>query len=152
VDSPLPRCATHGDFAPVNLAEQGHRLKVLDWEWSGLEGGPWFDLWTYQLAELHANLSGGNAQRVMDQQMDLALRFVEAKLESANVDPRIALATLPVVLSELVSRFRRVLGQGGLWERSSGDLMAVVERLLGRHDRARPEEHLPHRAFSTTLS
>jgi hypothetical protein len=139
-DSALPRCATHGDFAPANLAERSHRLKVLDWEWSGLHGGPWFDLWTYQLAELHTCLAGGCGANPMDEEMDCALRFVESELESADVDPRVALATLPAVLSELVSRFRRVLGRGGPWELSSGDLMAVVERLLGRHDHTLREE------------
>jgi hypothetical protein len=139
-DTAVPRCATHGDFAPPNLAERSHRLKVLDWEWSGLDGGPWFDLWTYQLAELHTRLSNGGGPDIMDEQMDCALRFVEGELEAGDADPRVALATLPAVLSELVSRFRRVLGPGGLWELSSGDLMAVVERLLGRHDDALFEE------------
>jgi hypothetical protein len=135
--APLPRCAVHGDFAPANLAEADGRLRVLDWEWSGLNGSPCFDLWTYQLAELHSAMADGSARDV-DRQIDDALTFVEWELELADVDPRFALATLPTTLSELVFRFRRTLGRVGLWELTSGDLMAAVERLMGRQDYALP--------------
>jgi len=130
---PLSRCAIHGDFSPANLAVAEGRLKVLDWEWSGLDGSPCFDLWTYQLAELHSSMADGRAHDV-DRQIDEALRFVEGELEISGVDPRFALATLPATLSELVFRFRRTLGRVGLWELTSGDLMAGVERLMDRHD------------------
>lgn len=130
---PLPRCAVHGDFSPGNLAEADGRLRVLDWEWSGLDGSPCFDLWTYQLTELQSAMAEGRVGN-LDRRIDDALRFVEAELELADVDRRFALAMLPTTLSELVFRFRRTLGRIGVWELTSGDLMASVERLLSRHD------------------
>jgi hypothetical protein len=133
--APLPRCATHGDFAPGNLAESGGQLKVLDWEWSTLDGAPYFDLWSYQLAELHRRLCD-TGEEGFDEHMEQALAFVEGELAGAEVDPAFALATLPVVLSELVVRVRRTLGRAGIWERCSEQLMAAVERLIAR--RARP--------------
>jgi hypothetical protein len=136
---PLARCATHGDFSPANLALADGRLKVLDWEWSGLNGSPCFDLWTYQLAELHSSMIGG-AVHDIDRQMDDALCFVEGELDIAGVDRRFALALLPATLSELVFRSRRTLGSAGVWELVSGDLMASVERLMGRHDYALSNE------------
>jgi hypothetical protein len=148
---PLVRCATHGDFSPANLAMADGRLKVLDWEWSGMSGSPCFDLWTYQLAELHSLMAAGRMHD-FDRQMDDALCFVESELEIAGVDRRFALALLPATLSELVFRFRRTLGRVGLWELVSGDLMASVERLMGRHGYALSSECAILGALSTPRS
>jgi aminoglycoside phosphotransferase (APT) family kinase protein len=145
---PLVRCATHGDFSPANLAMADGRLKVLDWEWSGMNGSPCFDLWTYQLAELHSLMAAGRMHD-FDRQMDDALCFVESELEIAGVDRRFALALLPATLSELVFRFRRTLGRVGLWELVSGDLMASVERLMNRQGYALSSECAILGALST---
>jgi hypothetical protein len=127
----LPRCAVHGDFSAGNLAFAHGRLKVLDWEWADLDGTPHFDLWCYELAELHRRM-GKLGPREAEGLLRDSLDLVEAQLASAGVEPDFALATLPVVLSELVVRVRRTLGTAGLWELRGGDLMAAVERLVIR--------------------
>src|SRR5207253_5680436 len=108
---PLVRCATHGDFSACNIAGVDGQLKVLDWEWSRLDGSPYVDLWSYQLAQLHLEAAGVEG---LDQRVRAAVEHVEGELETVGVDPGFALATLPVVLSEQVIRVRRTLGAAGL--------------------------------------
>ena len=128
--APLARCATHGDFSPCNLAEHNGQLKVLDWEWSRLDSSPCFDLWSYQLAELHWQHLATSEQLAV--RLDAALAFVEQELASVGEDPSFALALLPVVLAEHVTRVRRTFGHAGLWEASGDPQMEAVERLLER--------------------
>jgi hypothetical protein len=47
----VPRCAVHGDFWRGNVAARDGSIRVFDWEWAALEGSPFFDLWTFELAE-----------------------------------------------------------------------------------------------------
>jgi aminoglycoside phosphotransferase (APT) family kinase protein len=130
---PLLRCVTHGDFSPTNLAAVGEQLKVLDWEWCTLQGAPHFDLWSYQLAELHWQMRNRGA-RQLDRRIADAARFVEGQLQAIGAERAFALATLPLVLAELVVRVRRTFGRLGPWEQSSARLLAAVEALLAEGD------------------
>jgi hypothetical protein len=126
------RCAVHGDFWRGNVAEGSDGLRVYDWEWSGLAGDPFVDLWTYELAELR--------QRAERHRLDLA-RALEAALDrvreqllAQDIDTRFALASAAPVLGWLAFRVRRATGLPGGGEEASAKLMAALEPLILRPD------------------
>ena len=139
---PIPRCAAHGDFWAGNLGEVNGRFKVFDWEWLTLDETPCFDLWSYHLCELQSQAADGQLHG-LNQRLNDAIGAVEEELASADTDTGFALATLPAVLSELIIRVRRTLGQAGTWERSCEHLMAAVEEVVlrGRRSHVYDEAH-----------
>jgi len=123
----VPRCAVHGDFWRGNVA--GNRaIRVYDWEWAALEGDPWFDLWTYELADLRELARAGN--RGLEARLNAAVQRVRSELRDRGLDERFALATLAPVLGALSFRIRGRLGMPDEMEAHSISVMRVAERLL----------------------
>jgi len=44
----VPQVVEHGDFWAGNIAATSDQMRVYDWEWTVLDGRPFFDLWTYR--------------------------------------------------------------------------------------------------------
>jgi hypothetical protein len=124
---PLPRCAVHGDFWRGNIACRAGEIRVYDWEWATLEGRPYFDLWTYELARLRHEPKGATEAL---HALEAAQRGVEDSLRSRDLDPRFAGALLAPVAAELTLRVRRVRGLAPPNEEHVELLLAAVERVL----------------------
>jgi hypothetical protein len=125
---PVRRCAVHGDFWRGNLAEGGGGLRVYDWEWAKLEGDPFVDLWTYELAELRQRAERESFELVPA--LEDALGRVEAELGAQDLDPRFALATAAPMIGQLAFRVRRATGLAGGGEGASVKLMEALETLI----------------------
>lgn len=125
----LPRCAVHGDFWRGNVAVDGTRLRVYDWEWAAPGGHPLLDMWSYELGELRGR--AGSAE--LTAELDAALRRVQAGLEARGLDSRLALALLVPVAAEVGYRVRRVRGTPPDHEdRPRALLLAAAALLAGR--------------------
>jgi hypothetical protein len=124
----VPRCAVHGDFWRGNVAARRGSIRVFDWEWAALEGGPFFDLWTYELAELRVRARDG--ERGLEGCLAEAVARVRQELGLRGLDERFALATLAPVLGALSFRIRSQLGMADEMEPHSVSVMLAAERLL----------------------
>ncbi|MET0615671.1 MAG: phosphotransferase [Thermoleophilaceae bacterium] len=123
----IPRCAVHGDFWRGNLAVDGLRLRVYDWEWAALSGHPLFDPWTYELAALRGRAESPHevAAALAD-----ACRRVEAQLEGRGLDRRLARAFLLPAAADIAYRVRRVRGTPPDHEERARALLAGAARLV----------------------
>ena len=101
----MPRCAVHGDFWRGNIAVDGTRLRVYDWEWAAPSGHPLLDLWSYELGELRGRAGTPGGDRAGSCRG--AAARVEAELEARGLDRRLALALLLPVTAEVGYRVRR---------------------------------------------
>lgn len=124
----VPRCAVHGDFWRGNVAARDGAIRVYDWEWAALEGDPWFDLWTYELADLRVRARDG--ERELEARLEAAAERVRAEVRERGLDERFALATLAPVLGALSFRIRGRLGMPDGMEPHSISVMRAAERLL----------------------
>jgi peptidoglycan/xylan/chitin deacetylase (PgdA/CDA1 family) len=127
-----PRCAMHGDFWRGNIAHSAGAMRVYDWEWARRQAGPFFDLWTYELAELR-NL-GSRRRDELEPALRAALQRVSDELASRGLDPAFARATVAPAIAELAFRVRRLTGHPGGNEPGSYAVMVAVERLLAAAD------------------
>jgi len=125
----VPRCPVHGDFWRGNIAARDGSLRVYDWEWAALDGTPFVDLWTYELAELRLLARQGAA---LDAELAAALERVQNELRLRKLDERFALATLAPVLGALSFRIRTRLRMPDEMERHSMSVMTAAERLLAQ--------------------
>jgi peptidoglycan/xylan/chitin deacetylase (PgdA/CDA1 family) len=130
--TPTPRCAMHGDFWSGNIAHSAGAMRVYDWEWARRRGGPFFDLWSYELAALR-NLAWSRPGE-LEPALKVALRRVADELSGRGLDPAFARATVAPVMAELAFRVRRLTGQSGGTESASYDVMAAVETVLATAD------------------
>lgn len=128
---PLPRCFAHGDYWAGNMAVDGSRVRVYDWEWTAPSRLPAFDVWTYQLAELRHLAFGGETDATLLGAGAEALAAVEREFAERRIDPRLALATLAPSLAELSFRFRVETGRPGGNEAGAVRLLTIVERIIG---------------------
>lgn len=128
VGASLPVCAAHGDFWAGNVAHDEHTLRVFDWEWGTLEGGPLLDLWTYELSD--AQFESHRPPGELAERLHAALARVEAELAERGLDPRLASAGLPATAAELMLRFRRATGRPGAAEPALRLLLDPIERVL----------------------
>jgi hypothetical protein len=124
----VPDCARHGDFWRGNIAFDGHGLRVYDWEWATHAGGPFFDLWTYELGELRERAEDGESG--FGTELERAVERVAAELDARGIDGRFARATLAPALGYLTFRVRWSTGRRGGGEEASVALMADAEPLL----------------------
>jgi hypothetical protein len=128
VGAAVARCAVHGDFWRGNIATEGDRLRVADWEWGATEGIPLFDIWTYELADLRWRAAKG--ERDLERALREALRSVREEVVARGLDVRWALATLAPVLAELSFRIRKRIGMPDGMERPSREVLRAVDRIL----------------------
>jgi hypothetical protein len=126
----VPRCAVHGDFWRGNVAARDDSLRVYDWEWAKLDGTPFFDLWTYELAELR--LLARRREPALEERLAAAHERVRDELRRRDIDDRFALAMLPAVLGEVSFRIRTRLQVPDEMEPHSISVIAAAERLLAR--------------------
>ena len=98
----VPQVVEHRDFWAGNIAATENEMRVYDWEWTLLDGRPFFDLWTYELAELRRSRSAGQADDVL--RLDSSMGRVEEQLILRGIDPAFARLTLPSVIGELSFR------------------------------------------------
>jgi hypothetical protein len=103
----LERCAVHGDFWRGNIAVEGARMRVYDWEWAAPSGQPLFDLWSYELGALRG---GAGSPEAAAAELAAASGRVEAELEARGLDHRLARALLAPITAEVGYRVRRVRG------------------------------------------
>jgi hypothetical protein len=124
--SPVPRCAVHGDYWHGNIAVDGDRLRVYDWEWASMDGLPFLDLWTYEFGVLlRPPPSGAPAGGLA-----AAVGRLEAELARRDVASGFALATVAPSLAQLAIRMRRVTGRPGPAEGALAGLIEEAELLL----------------------
>jgi hypothetical protein len=128
VGTSVARCAVHGDFWRGNIAAEGHRLRIADWEWGATDGIPLFDIWTYELAELRWRAAKG--ERDLERPLHAALGRVREEVVTRGLDVRWALATLAPVLAELSFRIRKRVGMPDGMERPSTEVLRAVDRIL----------------------
>lgn len=132
VGAPIPSCAVHGDFWRGNIAFSQRSLRVYDWEWAQDAGRPFFDLWTFELAELRQN--------AMDPSYDpreplaQAVSRVGDELVARGLPREFARATVAPAIAELTFRLRRATGRPGGNEAGSINVMVAAEKLLLGHD------------------
>jgi hypothetical protein len=124
----VPVCAAHGDFWSGNVAHDERTLRVFDWEWGTLEGGPLLDLWTYELSD--AQFESHRPPAELAVRLRAALARVETELAERGLDPRLAAAGLPATAAELVLRFRRATGRPGAAEPALRLLLDPIEQVL----------------------
>jgi hypothetical protein len=125
---PVPRGVRHGDLWRGNVAVDGAAMRIYDWEWTYLEAPPFFDLWTYDVAEIrHRTLHGTGRPRPLAD----AVAGVAAQLRDRGVDERFALATLAPSASELTFRSRWEDGPDSGSEEGSTPLFEDIEEMLG---------------------
>jgi len=98
----VPVVAEHRDFWAGNISMAADELRVFDWEWTRLEGRPFFDLWTYDIAEIRGCETNGLAADL--RMLRSSLRRVEDELVLRGIDPAFARLTLPSVVGEITFR------------------------------------------------
>jgi hypothetical protein len=125
---PVRRCAMHGDFWRGNIAFDGGRIRVYDWEWFQPGQPPFFDLWLYELGELRRLAQERPAG--LDEGLAAALERVRAEVETGAHDPRFALATLAPSIALISFRERRATGLPGSGEEGSIRVMVASEKLV----------------------
>ncbi len=125
----VPICATHGDFWRGNVALEGDRLRIYDWEWADQEQRPFRDIWAHELGELR-ELSTTVSEADLWRRCEEAIGRVEEELGIRRIDRRFARATMAPILAWLSFRFRIVTGEAGGNEAGAGRIMAVVDQLL----------------------
>jgi hypothetical protein len=124
--SPVPRGAVHGDYWHGNIACDGKRLRVYDWEWTSMDGPPFLDLWTYEFGVLLRPPRGGApAGGLM-----AAVARVAGELARRQVRIEFALATVAPSLAQLAIRMRRATGRPGPAEAALVGLIEEAEDLL----------------------
>lgn len=96
----VPLVVEHRDFWSGAIHANADELFVYDWEWARLEGRPFFDLWTYELAELRRFENGGEADDAA--RLQSSTHRVEAELLVRGIDPAFARLMLPFVIGEIV--------------------------------------------------
>lgn len=124
-----PRCAVHGDFWRGNVAVDGGRLRVYDWEWTSPSGHPLLDLWSYELGALRGR---ADSPETVADELAAACRRVEDELAARGLDRRLALALLAPVTAELGYRVRRVRGTPPDHEDRPAALLLGAARLIAR--------------------
>ena len=129
VDSPVRRCAQHGDYWQGNLAEQGGSLRVYDWEWAEFDGLPFLDRWTYELGPLR-DVARSRPQPWVVEALASAAARIEAELGRSGMDGRFALATLVPALTHLLFRQRAERARPGGWEPSAPALLDAATALV----------------------
>lgn len=130
--TPIPRPALHGDFCRANLASGPLGLRVYDWEWAKPTAPPFFDFWTYDLAELR-DLVDAELESSPERLAELlrgAMKRVEAELAAVGLDPRFALAQLAPAIGELTFRCRWEIACPAENEPASIKVMAAAEALV----------------------
>jgi hypothetical protein len=125
---PVPRGVRHGDLWRGNVALDGDAMRIYDWEWTYLEAPPFFDLWTYDVAEIRNQILHGRGR---PRPLDDAVAGVAAQLRGLDVDEGFALATLAPSAAELTFRSRWEDGPDSGSEEGSIPLFEDIERLLG---------------------
>jgi hypothetical protein len=124
-----PVCASHGDFWRGNVASDGDRLRIYDWEWADLAQRPFRDIWAHELGELR-ELSTTASDGDLRARCETSLEVVEAELAVRGLDRSFARATLIPNLAWLSFRFRGRTGQAGGNEAGARRIMGVVDQLL----------------------
>jgi hypothetical protein len=124
--SAIRRCAVHGDYWHGNIAVDGDRLRVYDWEWASMDGLPFLDLWTYEFGVLLRPPRGGAPPGGLA----AASERVAAELARREIPREFALATVAPSLAQLAIRMRRATGRPGPAEAALGGLIEEAERLL----------------------
>lgn len=124
----VPRSAVHGDFWRGNMASDGTSMRVFDWEWLALKGAPFFDLWTYDLAELRQEAHYG--ERDFAAPVSEAVDRVRRELAARGIDERFALLTLAPTIGHLTFRVRTRMGYAGGNEEVSTHVMVGAEQVL----------------------
>ncbi|HEX8082718.1 MAG TPA: hypothetical protein VF529_00410 [Solirubrobacteraceae bacterium] len=131
VGATLPVCAVHGDFWRGNVAHDDRSLRVFDWEWGRPEGGPLFDVWTYEVSD--AQFESHRPHDALVDRLTRALERVRGELAVRGLDPSLAAASLPGTVAELMNRFRRATGHPGAAEPGLVALMAPIDEVLALH-------------------
>jgi hypothetical protein len=124
--SAVRRCAVHGDYWHGNIAVDGDRLRVYDWEWASMDGLPFLDLWTYEFGVLLRPPRGGAPPGGLA----AASERVADELARREIPRAFALATVAPSLAQLAIRMRRTTGRPGPAEAALGGLIEEAERLL----------------------
>lgn len=127
--SEVERCAVHGDFWRGNLAGSDGEIRVYDFEWARLDGHPFLDVWTYELADLRDIALDVEAEDLTER-IEAAIGRVEQVLARRGTDPRFARAMLAPSHAELSFRFRALTGYPGGNEPGAKVVMAALERIL----------------------
>jgi hypothetical protein len=126
--TPLPRCAVHGDFWRGNLAQAAGVMRVFDWEYAELSGRPFFDLWSYELAEIRSRAADTAYEPATP--LAEALERVSDELARRDIPREFAPLTLSASIAALTFRMRRATGRPGGNEAGSIRVMAAAEELL----------------------
>jgi len=127
---PVPRCGLHGDFWRGNIAGSADDLRVYDWEWAQLRCPPFFDMWTYELADLRADAVRPGA--CVEDELAAALPRVRGQISRAGLDEDFAEATLAPSAAILAIRIRDATATPNGWEDAAPVLFRAVETVLGR--------------------
>jgi peptidoglycan/xylan/chitin deacetylase (PgdA/CDA1 family) len=123
----VPLVVEHRDFWAGNIAATPDEMRVYDWEWTAIDGRPFFDLWTWELADLrHAPSAGAGHDLSM---LAESLRFVERELVARDIDPAFARLTLPAVIGEITFRGDRATG-GRIEKAQSVRVMDAAAQLV----------------------
>jgi hypothetical protein len=125
---PVPRCAVHGDFWSGNIAHAESSMRIYDWEWARLSGRPFFDFWSYELAEVRNRAADPSYDPV--EPLSEAMGRVAGVLARRGLEPEFAPATLAPAIADLTYRIRRSTGRPGGNEAGSIRVMAAAEKLL----------------------
>ncbi|WP_426562387.1 phosphotransferase [Angustibacter sp. McL0619] len=119
--NPLPTVPSHNDLAPYNLLDDGDRLWIIDFEFSG-NNDPCFDLGVLASeAELDANLRQVLCESYFGEATPSLLARMELWAVLANVGWSLYCAIQAVVLSD-----------EGYWDGATGYWTAVVDALASQ--------------------
>jgi aminoglycoside phosphotransferase (APT) family kinase protein len=125
----LPRCAVHGDFWRGNLAFEGDRLRVYDWEWSRPEGLPFFDHATWEWGVLRPT-----ERKVFPGAVRAAVDRVAQRLPHAGIPADVAPVALVYAAAELSTRVEREFGRAGAIGGAATQILAALGTLLREQD------------------